>query len=300
LKRAVSVSLGTSKRDKTARVEFDGAVVELSRFGTDGDLTRAHRLFVELDGKVDALGLGGFELYVRVQHRRYPLRPGVKLIRGVTKTPVVDGGVLKQTLERRTFRLAEKDLGGSPRFRRALVAAGVDRYGLAEAVSEVCDEVLFADFYFGLGLPIPVRRLRTLTRTARVVMPIVGLLPASFIYPIGKEQETSKPRFPRLWHGIDLVAGDFHYIRSELPERLDGITIVTNTTTEADVQLFRERGAKCLITTTPRFGGRSFGTNALEAAMTAASGLGRGLDEAELNAMIDRCGLRPEVLRLQG
>jgi len=50
---------------------------------------------------------------------------------------------------------------------------------------------------------------------------------------------------------------------------------------------------KRVITTTPRYDGRSFGTNMLEAALTAYAGKGRRLTDDELNGLIDELGLRP-------
>src|SRR5262245_19627556 len=129
-KQVVSVSLGSSERDKEVRIVLDGQPILLRREGTDGDEKRAAKRFPELDGKVDALGLGGFELWVRVGEKRYPLRAGQRLVRGVKTTPVVDGGGLKQTLERRVFELAAPALD-SLRFSRALVLVGADRWGMS-------------------------------------------------------------------------------------------------------------------------------------------------------------------------
>ncbi len=229
--------------------------------------------------------------------RRYPLRAGHRLVRDVKATPVVDGGGLKQTLERRVFERATPVLGRR-RYRRALVLVGADRWGMATAVASVADEVRFGDLHYSLGIPLTLHSLDALRRTAALLMPVAGQLPASVLYPTGEAQHREKPRAPALWDGVDLVAGDFHYIRTNLPPSLRGVTVLTNTTTEADVTLLRDRGAKALITTTPRFEGRSFGTNALEAALTARAGHGRALTDAELDAMIDRFDLRPDVALL--
>ena len=59
MKRAVSVSLGSSKRDKAVEVELFGDQVSIERIGTDGDMEKAAQLYKELDGKVDAFGVGG-------------------------------------------------------------------------------------------------------------------------------------------------------------------------------------------------------------------------------------------------
>jgi len=78
---------------------------------------------------------------------------------------------------------------------------------------------------------------------------------------------------------------------------LNGKTIVTNTTTEENIALLKERGAKLVLTTTPRYDGRSFGTNLTEALLTAYAGKGRRLSDAELNGLIDELGLKPDVTR---
>ena len=83
-----------------------------------------------------------------------------------------------------------------------------------------------------------------------------------------------------------------------MPARLDGKVICTNTTTTEDVAQFRRAGVRHLVTTTPVMEGRSFGTNMLEAALIAASGQGRKLPQAELQAMIDRLGLEPNLQTL--
>jgi len=295
MKRATSISLGSSLRDKEVALHLEGQPVLLRREGTGGDEERLRRRFEELDGRVDALGLGGFELELRIDKRRYPLRAGQRLVRNVKKTPVLDGGGLKQTLERQVFTRAGL---AKTRFRRALVLVGADRWGLSQAVTEVAGEVIFADLYFALGVPVRLRTLAGLRRLASAMMPLVGLLPISMLYPTGKAQEAPQGRFPRLWEGVDLVAGDFHYLRSALPSSLEGCTVVTNTTTPDDVELLRGRRARMLITTTPVLEGRSFGTNALEAALTAWTGSATELPAAKLEELIERFDIRPTVTRL--
>ena len=59
MKRAVSISIGSSKRDKAVEIEILGEQVRIERIGTDGDMEAAARLFKEMDGEVDAFGLGG-------------------------------------------------------------------------------------------------------------------------------------------------------------------------------------------------------------------------------------------------
>jgi hypothetical protein len=88
------------------------------------------------------------------------------------------------------------------------------------------------------------------------------------------------------------------FMKKHLPDDLEGKTIVTNTTTAENVELLRQRGVARLITSTPRYEGRSFGTNMMEAALTAYRGEGRTLRLDEINALIDALDLRPSVQQL--
>jgi hypothetical protein len=297
MKKAVSVSLGSATRDKRVVVDFKGESVSVERVGTDGDVPAARRLFTELDGKVDALGVGGVDLYLRLGDREYPLRAALKLVQDVHQTPVVDGRGLKHTLERRVFELAKPALGGVPHFRRAFIPLAVDRLGLAQAVASVTDEVMIGDLMVGLGIPIAIRGLDRFYKVARVLLPFVSYFPMSMIYYGSKGTEV-KPKYQRYWQQADVLAGDFLFMRKYMPEDLTGKTVVTNTTTAENVEFLRARGVRQVITTTPRYEGRSFGTNVMEATLTAYSGKGRPLDSAELNALIDHLDLRPSVQNL--
>jgi hypothetical protein len=294
MKRAVSVSLGSSARDKRVVVNLKGEEISIERIGTDGDVPKAQRLFAELDGKVDALGVGGVDLYLRLDDREYPLRAALKLVQDVHQTPVVDGRGLKHTLERRVLELAAPALGGIPRFRCGFVPVAVDRPGLAHAVTEVADEVIFGDLMFALDIPIALRGLKSYRRVARIMLPFVSYFPMSLLF-YGSGSYEPEPKYERYWEEADLIAGDFLFMRKYLPDDLTGKTVITNTTTTENVELLQERGVRQVITTTPRFEGRSFGTNMMEAALTAYAGKGRTLSDEELNALIDELDLRPSV-----
>lgn len=298
MKRAVSVSLGSPQRDKKVVIELNGQSIEVARIGTGGDVARARQLFAELDGEVDALSVGGVDLYLRLDGREYPLRAALKLVQDVRQTPVVDGRGLKHTLERRVFELAAPALGETPHFQTAFIPMAVDRLGLAQAVTAVSDTVVFGDLMMGLDIPIPVRGLTRFRKVARALLPIVSHLPMSMIAPPGRKDEGPKPKYPRIWQQAELIAGDFLYIYKHMPDDLSGKMVVTNTTTDTNVELFRERGVRWLITTTPRYDGRSFGTNMMEAALTAYAGYGRVLTDDELNNLIDELDLRPTVQKL--
>jgi hypothetical protein len=298
MKRAVSISLGSDTRDKKVTLTLLGEEITLERIGTDGDKKKAIQLYNELDGKVDAFGVGGINLGLHVAERYYPLYDALQLVAGVRHTPVVDGGGLKATLERGVAQFIEREIGSEVQPKRVLITAGVDRYGTALSFDEAGYEMIFGDFGFALGLPIPVRSLRGLRILARILLPIVGRLPLEFLYPTGEKQEETVPKFGKWYTWATVLSGDCLYIKHHMPERLDGKVVVTNTTTPADVEAFRQHGVRYLVTSTPRLEGRSFGTNVMEAALVAIAGKGRPLTTAELQEMIERLDLKPTLQRL--
>ncbi|MFN4231782.1 quinate 5-dehydrogenase [Thermus sp.] len=295
-KHVVSVSLGASRRDSRVQLELLGEEVVLERRGTDGDFQKALRLIAELDGKVDAIGLGGIDLYLWAGGRRYTIRDAKRLKEAARKTPVVDGSGLKHTLERR----AVAQLAGLIDWKntKVLLPSAVDRFGLAEALHEAGARVLYGDFIFALGLPIPLYSLSFLQKLALVLLPVLTQLPFQLLYPTGEKQEKRAVDWrSRYYLWADLVAGDWHYIKRHMPDDMRGKTVLTNTTTEEDLAFLRERGVRRLITTTPRLDGRSFGTNVMEALLVALAG--QELGEEEYLRYIDLLGLRPQVLNLQ-
>ena len=149
MKRAVSISLGSSSRDKHVLVEFKGEPVIVERIGTDGDIEKARQLYLALDDQVDAFGVGGVDLYLRLEGREYPLHAALRLVEDI-KSPCLDGRGLKPTLDKRVFELAHPDLidtlggGGRPHFQQSFVPVAVDRLGLAQATAQVSDQIVLA------------------------------------------------------------------------------------------------------------------------------------------------------------
>lgn len=270
MKRVVSVSLGSSRRDHRAEVEFLGESFVVERRGVDGKFKAAQALLRELDGQVDAIGLGGVDIYLRCRDKRYTLRDGKRLLDCVQTTPVADGSGLKDTLEAAVVhQLARQE---ELRGKKVLVVSALDRFGLAEALVHEGAHCTFGDKIFALDLDQPIHDLDALEREAEKLLPELCKLPISMLYPVGPSQNRIEPKelTSRYLHEADWICGDFHLIRRRLPEQLPGKTLLTNTITQDDVEELRSRGVARLITTTPEFQGRSFGTNVLEAMLVAA------------------------------
>jgi hypothetical protein len=295
MKRAVSISLGSRKRDKAVEIELLGQPICIERIGTDGDIEKATALFSELDGKVDALGVGGIDLWVQMGERRYKIAGAHKLIKNVRKTAVVDGSGLKNTLERLVVRTLIDELGPEYENGRVLLTVGVDRYGMTLAFVEQGYDIAYGDLMYAIGVPIAIRKFSHFQIVARVLAPIATKLPISILYPTGEKQDEIVPKYGQWYAWATVIAGDCNYIKRHMPDDLQGKVIVTNTTTPHDMELFHERGVRHVVTTTPQVEGRSFGTNMMEAALTAVAGKNRPLTLRELDEMLKQLQMKPTL-----
>jgi len=304
MKEAISISIGSSQRDKSAEISLLEETVHIQRVGTDGDMQAARQMYRDLDGKVDAFGVGGADLGLFVDTKWYPLHSILPLVQDVTQTPVVDGCGLKNTLEARVATVLEEEISDYLDLvgRKALVMTAVDRYGLLRAFMDAGYDCVFGDAMFSLGVNLPIHKESGVKTLAALLIPILSRLPFKWIYPVGEAQHQRTPKFEKAFQKASVIAGDCHYITRYMPKNMVGKIVVTNTTTERDVNLFRDSGVKYLMTTTPVIDGRSFGTNMIEAALLAASGYTAKVDYRDyqhyfglVSELVNAAGLRPQL-----
>lgn len=309
VKRVVSISLGSSKRDSTFEVELLGERFEISRIGTDGDMKRFAELMREFDGKVDAIGLGGMDRYLWTDKRRYVLRDADRLARIARVTPVVDGTGVKNTLERKTIQYLQDEGLVDFSTSKVLLVCAVDRFGMAQTIAKLSKSVIYGDLMFSLGIPIPMRSYRTVRIAAQLFLPIICRLPFAWLYPTGSKQESSRPRYQKYYGWADVIAGDWHFIRKTLPTvdsgLLEGKVIVTNTLTAEDTRALQERKVRMFVTSMPEQmrspDGRYYATNVFEGVLVAL--LGKRPEDVTIEdyeVLLERMGWKPTVGRLEG
>jgi hypothetical protein len=88
-------------------------------------------------------------------------------------------------------------------------------------------------------------------------------------------------------------------ISAVFARKAERTAVITNTTTRDDMILLKERGISKVITTTPDMGGRSFGTNVIEALMVTL--MKKPLDQIQPQdyyAMLKELDMKPGVVDL--
>lgn len=301
MKKILSISVGSSSRDHTTKHVFLDQECELSRQGTDGDFEKAVQRYADMDGKVDAFGVGGVEFYLRVGRKKYYFKDVSRIRRAIKVSKVGDGNGVKGLLERRAFQALEKHLNekenktlkGMP----ALLTTAVDRYGMGEAMVDAGLDLTIGDLMFALGLPFPVKKLSTVRVIAATLLPVITRLPFTWFYALGAEQDKPpQQKWDKYYQQAQVLGGDFIQIRQYMPDDLTGKIVVTNTTTAKNVEELKKRNLHILVTVTPRLEGRSFGTNVMEATLLALMDKPQSeVTDADFADLIDRIPLQPNI-----
>lgn len=279
MKHIVSISIGSSKRNHKVSMDINGENVVIERIGTDGDIQMAIQLIGELDGKVDAFGMGGIDVYLNAGNSRYKIKDALPIREAAKVTPMVDGSGLKVSLEKDIPRFINDNVE-KLQGKTAFILPAIDRYGMALGFQEMGCELVLGDLMVALGINIPIKSLKVLDRIASVIAPVACRLPFEMLYPTGKDQNkdgTKAGKIDKFFYEADVIAGDFHYIRQYMPGGMQGKMVVTNTVTKEDIEWLRECGIRILVTSTPDLGGRSFGTNVIEALLVAL--IGKDIEE---------------------
>ncbi|MDF2840222.1 MAG: hypothetical protein K0Q99_994 [Clostridia bacterium] len=302
MKHIVSISIGSSKRDHKTQLELLGETYIVERRGTDGDIKKAIEIVKELDGKVDAFGMGGIDVYLNAGRKRYQIKDAIPIRAAAQITPMVDGSGLKISLEKQVAHYINDNIE-SLKNKKAFILPAIDRYAMAEGFEEVGCQLTLGDLMVVLGIGIPLKSLRALDRIASVIAPIACKLPFEMLYPTGKDQNkdtTKTGKFDKFFEESDIIAGDFHYIKQYMPLIMDDKIIVTNTVTKEDIEWLKDCGVRLLVTSTPDLEGRSFGTNVIEALLVSI--INKPVDEItseDYLETLEKIDFKPRVEYLQ-
>jgi hypothetical protein len=299
MKRVVSVSIGSSKRNHKTQAKIMGIDFEIERIGTDGDIKKAIEIIKSLDGKVDAFGMGGIDIVLYGGGKNYVIREAIPIKNAAQKTPLVDGTGVKNTFEKWVIKYLQDNNIIGFKDKTALVVCALDRYKLAEGLYEAGCKLLLGDALFALGIPLMIKSLKTFYYLAALLVPLIIKLPFSMLYPNDEKKEENPKKLKKYWKYFkvaDIIAGDYKYIQKYMPDSLEGKIIITNTITKEDVQELKKRKLKMLVTTTPEFDGRSFGTNVVEAILVALTGKRlEDMSQEEIEKLIKEIDFKPRI-----
>lgn len=266
----VSISLGSSKRDKAVCLNVGKYNINVLRIGVDGNILLAARLIQELQGQnVHSIGLGGIDLLLFIEDKYFVIKDAKKLYDISKVVPVVDGSITKRILEPRVLqKIIDKNLITNSE--KVLIVSCLDRYASLKKLEENGFQVLVGDLVFALKINKIINNSQELIFYSSIFLDDVLNLPFSLIYPIGKDQDKEDKKIIQIMkkYDFDVIVGDFHYINKIL-SLLKNKVVITNTVTDRDIDNLRMVGISSLITTGILIDNRSFGANILDCIFAA-------------------------------
>ncbi|MFN8442479.1 MAG: serine carboxypeptidase [Caldilineaceae bacterium] len=249
MKEIVVIHLNQENQDSSVR--FLNTEVLIHRRGCGGDVAKTRALLQEFDGKVDALALEGLpaELYLGTTHRAHEV--GAPLKTEVKTTPLVDGGGVRDGLERWAVILADRAEPGIFARKRVLMTPGMNHTGLAQALERRGCTLRYADpiIYFDLPNFPGVGSKFTLDQAAGPTLERLKDAPFRRLYPQPGQAKHERSSEPFLW--ADVLAGDIGAVLRYAPTDLKHKTVVVEHASEADFEELRKRGVTLAVTLMP-------------------------------------------------
>ncbi len=266
----VSISLGSSTRDKFISFNIGDNVINICRMGFDGDLVIAKKMIEKLqDEEVDSIGLGGIDLLLFINNNYFVIKDAKILYDQSYRIPVVDGSITKRILEPVIVENLIKD-GILKRDQKVLLVSSLDRFQTLLTFLNSGFNVLIGDLVFALKVDKILNNPKEIEEIAKILLSDVLNLPFNLIYPIGKEQEKDDEAILNIIkkYDFDIVFGDFHYIR-KIQKLLKNKIVITNTLTDKNIEELKKIEVKLLISTGIYVEGRSFGANVTDSIFAA-------------------------------
>src|SRR3990172_4418479 len=151
MKKILVIHLGEGESTETA--SFLGRTIEIQRRGCRGDAEQARAWIAAADGQVDAIGLDGLPATVKLGAATRTHTVGAGLAAAAARTPVVDGGGIRDGLERWGIILADRAQPGIFAEKRILMVPGLNHTGLSQALRRHGSSLRYADplVYFALS-----------------------------------------------------------------------------------------------------------------------------------------------------
>lgn len=266
----VSISLGSSKRDKETSFLTQGIKFNIVRLGTDGNIILASKIIEELQNlEIHSIGLGGIDLLLFIEDKFYVIEDAKRLYDKSKKIPVVDGSITKRILEKQLVKNLINE-GVIDKSNKVLVVSSLDRFESLKVLYDSGFEVLIGDFVFALEVDKIIRSIDELKYYAKIFLDDVLKLPFSVIYPIGESQGKENKKILKILskYDFDVVIGDFHYVR-KIGSLVKDKVVITNTLTSEDIEFLKLSGVKRVISSGVMVEDRSFGANVMDCLFSA-------------------------------
>ncbi|MDK9702340.1 MAG: hypothetical protein OEL20_04320 [Sulfuritalea sp.] len=300
MKKVVTVTLGSSKKDFEFETRFLGQEFSVRRFGADKNSTNAWELLRRQQANADAIALSDMPDHYHVGLRTVINKKSQHLMQVVTRVPVTTGASLRRLLQVRAVRHVQKELGHYFNNNLVLFLSGMRNYDMAVALSEYTRNLSFADPVFHAGSPVLLSSLDQLELFAKGKELLPEIVPGDFLKSVlGTLKNKIVANAVAKSH---VIVGTFREIQAVASgSNLEGKTLITSAVDDEAFAFFAKHKVNLAVDVTPKLFDRVVGISTITAMVLAATGKAEAeLTDHDLEEIIHELDIKPRLLHPTG
>ncbi|MCC7310239.1 MAG: hypothetical protein IT510_03225 [Sulfuritalea sp.] len=300
MKKVVTVTLATSKKDFEFKTKFLGQEFQVRRFGADKDSSKAWELMRRQQANADAIALSDMPDHYHVGLRTVINKKSQHLMQVVTRVPVTTGASLRRLLQVRAVRYVQKELGHYFNNNLVLFLSGMRNYDMAVALSDYTRNLSFADPVFHAASPLLLSSLEQLELFAKGKELLPEGIPGDFLKSVlGTLKNKIVANAVAKSH---VIVGTFREIQAVVSGgNLEGKTLITSAVDDEALAFFAKQKVNLAVDVTPKLFDRVVGISTITAMILAATGKAESeLTDHDFEEILHELDIKPRLLHPTG
>ena len=300
MKKVVTVTLATSKKDFEFKTKFLGQEFQVRRFGADKDSSKAWELMRRQQANADAIALSDMPDHYHVGLRTVINKKSQHLMQVVTRVPVTTGASLRRLLQVRAVRYVQKELGHYFNNNLVLFLSGMRNYDMAVALSDYTRNLSFADPVFHAASPLLLSSLEQLELFAKGKELLPDVVPGEFLKSVlGTLKNKIVANAVARSH---VIVGTFREIQAVASGgNLEGKTLITSAVDDEALAFFAKQKVNLAVDVTPKLFDRVVGISTITAMILAATGKAESeLTDHDFEEILHELDIKPRLLHPTG
>ncbi|MBK8761284.1 MAG: dehydrogenase [Sulfuritalea sp.] len=300
MKKVVTVTLGSSKKDFEFKTKFLGQEFQVRRFGADKDSSKAWELMRRQQAYADAIALSDMPDHYHVGLRTVINKKSQHLMQVVTRVPVTTGASLRRLLQVRAVRYVQKELGHYFNNNLVLFLSGMRNYDMAVALSDYTRNLSFADPVFHAASPVLLGSLDQLELFAKGKELLPDGVPGEFLKSVlGTLKNKIVANAVAKSH---VIVGTFREIQAVASGgNLEGKTLITSAVDDEALAFFAKQKVNLAVDVTPKLFDQVVGISTITAMILAATGKAESeLTDHDFEEILHELDIKPRLLHPTG
>lgn len=300
MKKVITVTLGSSKKDFEFKTRFLGQEFSVQRLGADKDSSKAWELMRRQQANADAIALGDTVDHYHVGLRTVVNKESQRLMQVVTRVPVTTGASLRRLLQVRAVRYVQKELGHYFNNNLVLFLSGMRNYDMAVALSDYTRNLSFADPVFQAGSPLLLGSLDQLELYAKGKELIPDIVPGEFLKTVLR---TVKNKI--VGNAVaksHVIVGTFREIQAvSSGGNLEGKTLISSAVDDEALAFFTKHKVNLVVDVSPKLFDKVVGISTITAMILASTGKPESeLSDHDFEEIINELDIKPRLLHPTG